>query len=112
MNWISIGKHHRHSAARRTLREDATRQDRRVPHGGEPGLRHRGPLPAQGRAAQPGHRARRPVTCPLHNWVISLETGKALGADEGSVKTIALGGDGAMRSHHARRAIDGGGVRR
>ena len=23
------------------------------------------------------------VTCPLHNWVISLETGKALGADEG-----------------------------
>lgn len=30
------------------------------------------------------------VTCPLHNWVISLETGKALGADEGSVKTILV----------------------
>ena len=30
------------------------------------------------------------VTCPLHNWVISLETGKALGADEGLVKTIAV----------------------
>jgi nitrite reductase (NADH) small subunit len=30
------------------------------------------------------------VTCPLHNWVISLETGKALGADEGSVKTIPV----------------------
>jgi nitrite reductase (NADH) small subunit len=30
------------------------------------------------------------VTCPLHNWVISLETGMALGADEGSVKTIQL----------------------
>ena len=30
------------------------------------------------------------VTCPLHNWVISLETGKALGADEGSVQTIAI----------------------
>ena len=30
------------------------------------------------------------VTCPLHNWVISLETGKALGADEGSVRTIPL----------------------
>ena len=28
------------------------------------------------------------VTCPLHNWVISLETGKALGADEGCVRTI------------------------
>ena len=23
------------------------------------------------------------VTCPLHNWVISLETGEAQGADEG-----------------------------
>lgn len=34
------------------------------------------------------------VTCPLHNWVISLETGKALGADEGSVRTIAIKRDG------------------
>jgi nitrite reductase (NADH) small subunit len=30
------------------------------------------------------------VTCPLHNWVISLETGVAQGADKGRVKTIAL----------------------
>ena len=30
------------------------------------------------------------VTCPLHNWVISLETGKALGADVGEVATFAL----------------------
>ncbi|MBO6719214.1 MAG: nitrite reductase small subunit NirD [Rhizobiaceae bacterium] len=30
------------------------------------------------------------VTCPLHNWVISLETGEAQGADEGSVKTIPV----------------------
>ncbi len=30
------------------------------------------------------------VTCPLHNWVISLETGKAQGADEGSVRTIPI----------------------
>jgi len=30
------------------------------------------------------------VTCPLHNWVFSLETGKALGADEGEVKTIPV----------------------
>lgn len=28
------------------------------------------------------------VTCPLHNWVIDLSTGKALGPDEGSVPTI------------------------
>ena len=32
----------------------------------------------------------RSVSCPLHNWVISLETGKALGADEGQVRTIPL----------------------
>ena len=30
------------------------------------------------------------VTCPLHNWVISLETGKAQGADEGQVRTFPL----------------------
>lgn len=30
------------------------------------------------------------VTCPLHNWVISLATGEAQGADEGSVRTIPL----------------------
>lgn len=27
------------------------------------------------------------VTCPLHNWVISLETGAACGADEGATAT-------------------------
>lgn len=30
------------------------------------------------------------VTCPLHSWVFSLETGEAQGADEGRVRTIAL----------------------
>lgn len=30
------------------------------------------------------------VTCPLHNWVIDLASGKAQGADEGQVDTIAL----------------------
>ena len=30
------------------------------------------------------------VTCPLHNWVFSLETGEAQGADEGKVATIPL----------------------
>lgn len=30
------------------------------------------------------------VTCPLHNWVISLETGEAQGADEGAVETITV----------------------
>ncbi len=48
----------------------------RCPHGGGPlsqGIVH-------GKA----------VTCPLHNWVISLETGEAQGADEGRVKTFSL----------------------
>jgi nitrite reductase (NADH) small subunit len=30
------------------------------------------------------------VTCPLHNWVISLETGEAQGADHGCTHTIPL----------------------
>ncbi|MBN9364596.1 MULTISPECIES: nitrite reductase small subunit NirD [unclassified Devosia] len=30
------------------------------------------------------------VTCPLHNWVFSLETGEAQGADEGRVRTVPL----------------------
>ncbi len=30
------------------------------------------------------------VTCPLHNWVISLETGAAQGADEGAVLTFPV----------------------
>ena len=29
------------------------------------------------------------VTCPLHNWVIDLNTGRAQGPDEGSVPTYA-----------------------
>ena len=32
----------------------------------------------------------RTVTCPLHNWVISLETGEAQGADEGQVRTYLM----------------------
>lgn len=30
----------------------------------------------------------RAVTCPLHNWVIALDTGLAQGADEGAVPTV------------------------
>ena len=28
------------------------------------------------------------VTCPLHNWKIDLQSGEALGADEGCVNTF------------------------
>ncbi|MEL6479374.1 MAG: nitrite reductase small subunit NirD [Pseudomonadota bacterium] len=30
------------------------------------------------------------VTCPLHNWVISLETGAVQGPDEGQVRRFAV----------------------
>lgn len=30
------------------------------------------------------------VACPLHGWVMSLETGEAEGADEGRARTFAL----------------------
>jgi nitrite reductase (NADH) small subunit len=30
------------------------------------------------------------VTCPLHNWVFDLQTGKALGVDEGQVRTYPI----------------------
>jgi nitrite reductase (NADH) small subunit len=32
----------------------------------------------------------RAVTCPLHNWVISLESGEARGPDEGNVRRHPL----------------------
>ncbi|MEO1733673.1 MAG: nitrite reductase small subunit NirD [Pseudomonadota bacterium] len=34
------------------------------------------------------------VTCPLHNWVISLETGTVQGPDQGQVATYAARVDG------------------
>lgn len=34
------------------------------------------------------------VTCPIHNWVISLETGEALGADEGQTLAFPVQMDG------------------
>ena len=34
------------------------------------------------------------VTCPLHNWVISLESGKAQGADEGATRRYPVRIDG------------------
>lgn len=64
----------------RTATDDVYAIEDRCPHKG-------GPL-SQGIV----HAAA--VTCPLHNWVFSLETGRALGADEGSVRTYALKRDG------------------
>jgi len=38
------------------------------------------------------------VTCPLHNWVFSLESGEAQGADEGSVRTYSIRNDNGVLS--------------
>ena len=40
------------------------------------------------------------VTCPLHNWAISLETGQAQGADEGGALSFP------MRVEGGRMLID------
>ena len=44
------------------------------------------------------------VTCPLHNWNISLKTGEALGEDKGCVPTIPLRVD-AGRIYLLREAV-------
>ena len=46
----------------------------------------------------------RKVTCPLHNWVWSLETGDAQGADEGRIATYPV------RIEDGRVLIDGNAI--
>lgn len=36
------------------------------------------------------------VTCPLHNWVLSLRTGEAQGADQGCVRTFPVKVEGGV----------------
>ena len=48
----------------------------------------------------------RSVTCPLHNWVFSLETGLAQGQDAGAVATHA------MRVDKGRMLLDASGLRK
>jgi len=60
----------------RTATDEVFALDDRCPHKG-------GPL-------SDGIVHGRSVTCPLHNLVISLETGAAQGPDEGRVRTHAL----------------------
>jgi nitrite reductase (NADH) small subunit len=60
----------------RTATDEAFAIDDKCPHKG-------GPL-SQGIVHD------RAVTCPLHNWVIALETGVAQGADKGQIRTYPL----------------------
>jgi nitrite reductase (NADH) small subunit len=60
----------------RTSADEVFALDDRCPHKG-------GPL-SEGIVHDTG------VTCPLHGWVFSLETGRALGADTGSVATFPV----------------------
>ena len=64
----------------RTAGDEVFALDDRCPHAG-------GPL-------SQGIVHGRSVTCPLHNWVISLETGCAQGADEGEVPRFAARTEG------------------
>jgi nitrite reductase (NADH) small subunit len=60
----------------RTADDQAFALEDRCPHRG-------GPL-SQGIVHGAG------VTCPLHNWVIDLESGQAQGADSGAVRRYPL----------------------
>ena len=60
----------------RTSDDQVFALDDKCPHKGGPlsdGIQH-------------GHA----VTCPLHNWVIDLNSGQAQGADDGSVRTYPV----------------------
>ncbi len=106
MNWIDVGAlddiplrgsrlvktHVGCVALFRTAEDEVFAASDRCPHKGGPlseGIVH-------GRA----------VTCPLHNWVFSLETGEAQGADEGSIPTYPL------RVENGRLLLDGDAVGR
>lgn len=45
--------------------------------------------PHQGGPLSEGIVHGKAVTCPLHNWVFSLETGEAQGANEGRITTFS-----------------------
>lgn len=64
----------------RTADDEVFALDDRCPHKG-------GPL-------SQGIQHGRSVTCPLHNWVIDLNSGAAQGADEGQVRTYPIRTEG------------------
>lgn len=47
------------------------------------------------------------VTCPLHNWRISLKTGEALGGDEGCVPVIPVKVDNGRIFISRKEALQG-----
>ena len=94
----TIGTTLRHSPAGRALRRDARRQDRRVPHRRRSGLRARGPLPAQGRSAEPGHRARE------RGHVPAAQLGDHAGDRQGAGRRRRLGPHPSRSSSTARRS--------
>ena len=78
------------------------RGDRRVPHRRRPGLRLEDRCPHKGGPLSQGIVHGATVTCPLHNWVISLETGGAQGARRGLHADHP--GEGRRRASSAREA--------
>lgn len=47
------------------------------------------------------------ITCPLHNWRISLKTGQALGEDEGCVPVIPVKVDNGRIFISRKEALQG-----
>jgi nitrite reductase (NADH) small subunit len=90
MRWIKIGS--LHDIPRRGARCVATPRGRIAVFrtGDDQAFAIVDRCPHQGGPLSQGIVHGTSVTCPLHNWVISLETGKALGADEGAVRTIPV----------------------
>ncbi len=66
----------RHIAVFRTASDEVFALENRCPHRG-------GPL-------SEGIVHGRKVACPLHNWIIDLETGMATGADKGCVERFPV----------------------
>ena len=90
MRWIEIGSIERHPSPRRALRGIAAGRIAVFRTGDDQIFATEDRCPHKGGPLSQGIVHGSSVTCPLHNWVISLETGKAQGADDGAVRTIPV----------------------
>ena len=88
--WIEVGPIDRHSrcAAARVVQHAATCRSRCSARRATRCSRSRTAARTRAARLSQGIVHGRTVTCPLHNWVISLETGEATGADKGCTRKL------------------------